>query len=127
MRTEPKVGGLGIAKILLVEDSEMNRDRLSQRLPRKGYTVVMAIDGKQGITLAHQEAPDLILMDMSLPEVAGWEATRWLKADELTRGIPIIALTAHTMRGRPGFEVSFAARIEFSIQASPYFPATSVI
>ena len=80
-----------MAKILLVEDSEMNRDRLSRRLQRKGYTVVLAVDGKPGISLAQQEAPDLILMDLSLPEVDGWEATGRLKADELPWGIPIIA------------------------------------
>jgi CheY-like chemotaxis protein len=84
-------------KILLVEDNEMNRDMLSRRLTRKGYEVVMAFDGAQGMDLAHSQAPDLILMDMSLPVVSGWDATRSLKADPSTRSIPIIALTAHAM------------------------------
>ncbi|MCA9924482.1 MAG: response regulator [Anaerolineales bacterium] len=86
-------------KILLVEDNELNRDMLSRRLKRRGYDVVVAEDGAAGITMAHAEAPDLILMDMSLPIVDGWEATRQLKADERTRRIPIIAQTAHAMRG----------------------------
>jgi len=86
-----------MAKILLVEDNEMNRDMLSRRLERKGYTVVIALDGAEGLQKARAEAPDLILMDMSLPVVDGWEATRQLKADEATRAIPIIALTAHAM------------------------------
>jgi CheY-like chemotaxis protein len=85
------------AKILLVEDNEMNRDMLSRRLVRKGYDVVIAEDGVQGVELANSESPDLILMDMSLPEMDGWEATRRLKADEKTRAIPVIALTAHAM------------------------------
>lgn len=84
-------------KILLVEDNEMNRDMLSRRLTRKGYEVVIAFDGAQGMDLAHSLAPDLILMDMSLPVVSGWDATRSLKADPSTRSIPIIALTAHAM------------------------------
>ncbi|MDE1902626.1 MAG: response regulator [Alphaproteobacteria bacterium] len=88
-----------MAKILLVEDNEMNRDMLSRRLERKGFEVVMAPDGQQGIALAASEAPDLILMDMSLPVVDGWEATRRVKADDATRGIPVIALTAHAMVG----------------------------
>lgn len=88
-----------MAKILLVEDNEMNRDMLSRRLERKGFEVVMAPDGQQGVTLAASEAPDLILMDMSLPVVDGWEATRRVKADDATRGIPVIALTAHAMVG----------------------------
>lgn len=88
-----------MAKILLVEDNEMNRDMLSRRLERKGFEVVMAPDGQQGIALAGSEAPDLILMDMSLPVVDGWEATRRVKADDATRGIPVIALTAHAMVG----------------------------
>ena len=88
-----------MAKILLVEDNEMNRDMLSRRLERKGFEVVMAPDGQQGIALATSEAPDLILMDMSLPVVDGWEATRRVKADDATRGIPVIALTAHAMVG----------------------------
>ncbi len=86
-----------MAKILLVEDNEMNRDMLSRRLDRKGYAVVIAVDGQQAIDLAASEKPDLILMDMSLPVIDGWEATRRLKADALTRQIPIIALTAHAM------------------------------
>jgi CheY-like chemotaxis protein len=86
-----------MAKILLVEDNEMNRDMLSRRLERKGYVVTIALDGAEGLQKARTEAPDLILMDMSLPVVDGWEATRQLKADEATRRIPIIALTAHAM------------------------------
>ena len=86
-------------KILLVEDNEMNRDMLSRRLQRKGYDVAIATDGAQGIELSRAEAPDLILMDMSLPVLDGWEATRRLKAEEETRQIPIIALTAHAMAG----------------------------
>jgi len=86
-------------KILLVEDNEMNRDMLSRRLERKGYQIVIAVDGNQGVAMAHSEAPDLILMDMSLPELDGWEATRQLKAAPDTRSIPIIALTAHAMSG----------------------------
>ena len=84
-------------KILLVEDNEMNRDMLSRRLARKGYTVVMAVDGENGVQMALEHAPDLVLMDMSLPVLDGWEATRCLKADETTRQIPVIALTAHAM------------------------------
>ena len=86
-------------KILLVEDNEMNRDMLSRRLQRKGYDVVIAVDGEEGITLAESEVPDLILMDMSLPVVDGWEATRRMKEAESTQGIPVIALTAHAMAG----------------------------
>src|SRR6266850_1444170 len=88
-----------MAKILLVEDNEMNRDMLSRRLERKGYSVVIAIDGQQGVAMAHSETPELILMDMSLPVIDGWEATRRLKADEQTKAIPVIALTAHAMSG----------------------------
>ena len=84
-------------KVLLVEDNEMNRDMLSRRLERRGYQVVLALDGQQGVDLARAEAPDLILMDMSLPVLDGWEATRQLKALPETRAIPIIALTAHAM------------------------------
>jgi CheY-like chemotaxis protein len=84
-------------KILLVEDNEMNRDMLSRRLERKGYQVVLAVDGQSGIAMAHTHEPDLILMDMSLPVVDGWEATRRLKADASTQDIPVIALTAHAM------------------------------
>jgi two-component system cell cycle response regulator DivK len=86
-----------MAKILLVEDNEMNRDMLSRRLERKGYRVSIALDGAEGLEKARTEAPDLILMDMSLPVMDGWEATRQLKAAEATRNIPIIALTAHAM------------------------------
>ncbi|CAH1215682.1 Polar-differentiation response regulator DivK [Paenibacillus allorhizoplanae] len=84
-------------KILLVEDNEMNRDMLSRRLIRKGYEVIMATDGQQGVEAARTEAPALILMDMSLPVMDGWQATRLLKASPETQGIPIIALTAHAM------------------------------
>jgi len=86
-----------MAKILLVEDNEMNRDMLSRRLERKGHQVAIAADGQQALDLAATEKPELILMDMSLPVVDGWEATRRLKAAEATRQIPIIALTAHAM------------------------------
>jgi len=88
-----------MAKILLVEDNELNRDMLSRRLERKGFQVVMAADGQQGVDLAMSEDPDLILMDMDLPIVDGWEATRRVKAGASTRGIPVIALTAHAMVG----------------------------
>jgi CheY-like chemotaxis protein len=88
-----------MAKILLVEDNEMNRDMLSRRLLKKGYELVMALDGEQAIEMARSEAPDLILMDISLPGLDGWEATRRLKAMAETRAIPIIALTAHAMAG----------------------------
>jgi two-component system, cell cycle response regulator DivK len=84
-------------RILLVEDNEMNRDMLSRRLQRRGYDVVIAVDGQLGIEMARSESPDLILMDMSLPVIDGWEATRTLKAAKETRAIPIIALTAHAM------------------------------
>ncbi|TNJ67992.1 response regulator [Paenibacillus hemerocallicola] len=86
-------------KILLVEDNEMNRDMLSRRLLRKGYEVMEAIDGRQGIEMASRELPDLILMDMSLPEIDGWEATRQIKRSPSTGHIPVIALTAHAMSG----------------------------
>ena len=85
------------AKILLVEDNEKNRDMLSRRLERRGYSVVIAFDGQRGISAAEEEAPDLILMDMNLPEIDGWEATRRLKSQDATRHIPVIALTAHAM------------------------------
>jgi len=84
-------------KILLVEDNEMNRDMLSRRLIRRGYEVAIAIDGQQGLAMAQSESPDLILMDMSLPLIDGWEATRTLKGAIETKGIPVIALTAHAM------------------------------
>jgi two-component system cell cycle response regulator DivK len=88
-----------MARILLVEDSEMNWDMLSRRLRRKGYEVLVATDGKQGVDMALSEAPDLILMDMSLPVMDGWEATRRIKEAPETQAIPIIALTAHAMAG----------------------------
>jgi CheY-like chemotaxis protein len=88
-----------VAKILIVEDNEMNRDMLSRRLERKGYDVVIAVDGEEGLRVARQEAPDLVLMDMSLPVLDGWEATRRLKAEADTGSIPVIALTAHAMAG----------------------------
>jgi CheY-like chemotaxis protein len=88
-----------MAKILLVEDNEMNRDMLSRRLERKGYEVEMAVDGRQGVDKAKTLAYDLVLMDMSLPEIDGWEATRELRADPATKELPIIALTAHAMSG----------------------------
>jgi CheY-like chemotaxis protein len=86
-----------MAKILLVEDNEMNRDMLSRRLQRRGHEVVCAVDGAEGLEVARRETPGLILMDMSLPVLDGWEASRQLKADPATSGIPIIALTAHAM------------------------------
>jgi two-component system, cell cycle response regulator DivK len=86
-------------KILLVEDNEMNRDMLSRRLIRNGYEVSIAVDGQQGADMAVSERPDLILMDMSLPVIDGWEATRRIKANDATRRIPVIALTAHAMAG----------------------------
>ncbi len=86
-----------MAKILLVEDNEMNRDMLSRRLTRRGYDVVIAEDGQQGVDMAASERPDLILMDMSLPVMDGWEATRRIKAVQETSTIPVIALTAHAM------------------------------
>jgi CheY-like chemotaxis protein len=88
-----------MTKVLLVEDNEMNRDMLSRRLTRRGFEVVFAMDGKQGVALAHSEKPDVILMDMSLPVMDGWEATRRVKADEATRSVPVIGLTAHAMDG----------------------------
>jgi two-component system cell cycle response regulator DivK len=88
-----------MAKILLVEDNDMNRDMLSRRLIRNDYEVVIAVDGQQGIDMAVSAKPDLILMDMSLPVIDGWEATRRIKANDATRQIPVIALTAHAMAG----------------------------
>jgi two-component system, cell cycle response regulator DivK len=88
-----------MTRILLVEDNEMNRDMLSRRLQRKGYEVTMAVDGRQGVDMARSGGYDLILMDMSLPEIDGWEATRQLRAAPETRTVPIIALTAHAMAG----------------------------
>ncbi len=86
-----------MTKILLVEDNEMNRDMLSRRLTRNGFEIVMAVNGQQGLDLASSENPDLILLDMSLPVMDGWEAARRLKADAATAKIPVIALTAHAM------------------------------
>ncbi len=83
--------------ILIVEDNEMNRDMLSRRLERKGYNILIAVDGETGIAVARAQAPDLVLMDMSLPVVDGWEATRRMKADDVLKHIPVIALTAHAM------------------------------
>jgi CheY-like chemotaxis protein len=88
-----------MAKILLVEDNEMNRDMLSRRLVKRGYEVVVAVDGREGVAKARSEAPALVLMDMSLPVLDGWEATQALRADPATRSIPVIALTAHAMAG----------------------------
>ena len=86
-------------RILLVEDNEMNRDMLSRRLERKEFEVIIAVDGQAGINMAASEAPDLILMDLSLPVIDGWEATRQIKANPATQSIPVIALTAHAMAG----------------------------
>jgi two-component system, cell cycle response regulator DivK len=88
-----------MARILLVEDNEMNRDMLSRRLIRNGYEVSLAMDGQQGVDMALSQLPDLILMDMSLPVIDGWEATRQIRANDGTRRIPVIALTAHAMAG----------------------------
>jgi CheY-like chemotaxis protein len=86
-------------RILIVEDNEMNRDVLSRRLARRGYDVILATDGPHGLAMAAMHGPDLILMDLGLPEIDGWECTRRLKADETTKHIPVIALTAHAMVG----------------------------
>ena len=88
-----------MSKILLVEDNEMNRDMLSRSLQRRGYEVVIAVDGAEGVALASSENPDLVLMDMSLPVMDGWEATKTIKANPNTNTIPVIALTAHAMSG----------------------------
>ena len=88
-----------MSKILIVEDNEMNRDMLSRRLERKGFEVVMAEDGSKGVDMSKSESPDLILMDLSLPVMDGWEATSTIKADGSTKNIPIIVLTAHAMAG----------------------------
>ena len=87
-----------MAKILLVEDNEMNRDMLSRRLERKGFEVAIAVDGQAGVDMASSANPDIILMDLSLPVIDGWEATRRIKADPATQDIPVIALTAHAMK-----------------------------
>jgi CheY-like chemotaxis protein len=86
-----------VSTILIVEDNELNRDMLSRRLQRRGYAVLLAVDGEDGLDVARANAPDLVLMDMSLPTVDGWEATRRMKSDDLLRHIPVIALTAHAM------------------------------
>jgi two-component system cell cycle response regulator DivK len=88
-----------MSRILLIEDNEMNRDMLSRRLERKGFEVVIAVDGQQGLDMARNNTPDLILMDMSLPVLDGWETTRQLKADNETSKIPVIGLSAHAMAG----------------------------
>jgi len=88
-----------MTKVLVVEDNEMNRDMLSRRLTRRGFQVIFAVDGQQGVDLARSERPDIILMDMSLPVIDGWEATRRVKSDDATRGVPVIGLTAHAMAG----------------------------
>ena len=88
-----------MSKILLVEDNEMNRDMLTRRLERKGFEIVIAVDGKAGIDMASSSNPDIILMDLSLPVIDGWEATRQIKADPATQSVPVIALTAHAMAG----------------------------
>ena len=87
-----------MSKVLLVEDNELNRDMLSRRLSRMGYEIVMAFDGEEGVRMAEEQSPDLILMDMSLPVIDGWEATRQVRANPETKDIPIIALTAHAMQ-----------------------------
>ena len=88
-----------MTKVLLVEDNEMNRDMLTRRLERKGFEVVIAVDGQAGVDMASSTSPDIILMDLSLPVIDGWEATRLIKADPATQSIPVIALTAHAMAG----------------------------
>ncbi len=88
-----------MSKILLIEDNEMNRDMLSRRLERKGFEVVIAVDGQAGVDMASTTSPDIILIDLSLPVIDGWEATRQIKADSATQHIPVIALTAHAMSG----------------------------
>ena len=88
-----------MAKILLVEDNDVNRDMMVRRLQRRGHSVISAVDGQQGVDLAHSEKPDIILMDMSLPVLDGWEATRQIKADPATSHIPVVGLTAHAMVG----------------------------
>jgi two-component system, cell cycle response regulator DivK len=94
-----QLGGSQMRKVLVVEDNEMNRDMLSRRLTRRGFQVIFAVDGQQGVDLARSERPDIILMDMSLPVMDGWEATRRVKSDDATRGVPVIGLTAHAMAG----------------------------
>lgn len=98
-RSRPCTEGVTQVKVLIIEDNEMNRDMLSRRLLRKGYDVVMAVDGEEGVAMASSEAPDIILMDMDLPKIDGWEATRRIKASDDLKNIPVIALTAHAMTG----------------------------
>src|SRR4051794_37402714 len=88
-----------MTKVLLVEDNEMNRDMLSRRLTRRGFEVLCAVDGQQGVDLARSQRPDVILMDLSLPVIDGWEATRRVKCDDAPRDVPVIGLTAHAMSG----------------------------
>jgi CheY-like chemotaxis protein len=88
-----------MTRVLLVEDNELNRDMLSRRLQRRGFTVMLAVDGQQGIDMAIEQLPELILMDMNLPVIDGWEATKTLKANPATQTIPVIGLTAHAMTG----------------------------
>ena len=111
-------------KILLVEDNEMNRDMLSRRLQRRGYEVVTAVDGETGLAMTRREAPALVLMDMSLPGVDGWEATRQLKADPATRAIPIVALTAHAMAGDREQALAAGCQAGPGAAAHPRFRAT---
>jgi two-component system, cell cycle response regulator DivK len=94
-----ELDGIQMTKVLVVEDNEMNRDMLSRRLTRRGFQVIFAVDGQQGVDLARSERPDIILMDMSLPVMDGWEATRRVKSDDTTRRVPVIGLTAHAMAG----------------------------
>ena len=106
-----------MAKILLVEDNEMNRDMLSRRLVRNGHEVSIATDGQQGVDMAVSERPDIILMDMSLPVIDGWEATRRIKANDATRGVPVIALTAHAMAGDSNhFELSGSLKSTWALR-----------
>lgn len=107
LQTLTRLKGTRVPRILLVEDNDLNRDMLSRRLQRKGYEILTAVDGEQGVAMAQAEAPALILMDMSLPVMDGWEATRQLKALPQTRAIPVIALTAHALAGER--EKAFAA------------------
>ena len=88
-----------MAKILLVEDNEINRDMMVRRLQRRGYTIVTAVDGQQGVDMTHSEKPDLVLMDMSLPVLNGWDATRQIKGDPDVKNVPVVGLTAHAMVG----------------------------
>jgi CheY-like chemotaxis protein len=101
---------VGNPRVLIVEDNEMNRDMLSRRLQRRGYETLIAVDGEEGLAAVAREKPDVIIMDMGLPVVDGWEATRRLKSDEATRGIPIIALTADAMLGDR--DKAFAAGVD---------------